>query len=334
MDEYLQENEIGFNASFIVGGQIGGEPLRLFRIYAEGNFIEAGLDTPYFQTGETKYGKPIIDRVITRCYPAGRGHEMRTGVIRFNHALQPVRGHAHRPDLLRTGQPRSADALPLRRWGCLFHRAKLRMERRYAAGISAIARAALVTAADRVSDCFLISCEHGGNRIPASYRALFDGYRCAAQLPSRLRSRCAGDGEGTGHRLQGAARGVDHQPPAHRPQSLDSAIPSSSPRRRAVPQRRCASRLSRRYYRPYRVRVERLVRQAVARRRRVIHISSHSFTGELDGKVRHADVGLLYHPARRGEGELCARWKAVARGPGSGAPRAPQLSVRRERATG
>ena len=67
--EYLEGNEIGFNASFIVGGQISGEPLRLFRIYAEGNFIEAGVDTPYFQTGETKYGKPIIDRVITRFTP-------------------------------------------------------------------------------------------------------------------------------------------------------------------------------------------------------------------------------------------------------------------------
>ena len=66
---YLQENAIGFNASFIVGGQISGEPLRLFRIYAEGNFIEAGVDTPYFQTGEAKYGKPIIDRVITRSTP-------------------------------------------------------------------------------------------------------------------------------------------------------------------------------------------------------------------------------------------------------------------------
>jgi putative proteasome-type protease len=67
--EYLEEDEIGFNASFIVGGQINGEPVRLFRIYAEGNFIEAGLDTPYFQTGETKYGKPIIDRVITPFTP-------------------------------------------------------------------------------------------------------------------------------------------------------------------------------------------------------------------------------------------------------------------------
>jgi putative proteasome-type protease len=64
--QYLAESAIKFNASFILGGQLSGEPLRLFRIYAEGNFIEAGLDTPYLQTGETKYGKPIIDRVITR----------------------------------------------------------------------------------------------------------------------------------------------------------------------------------------------------------------------------------------------------------------------------
>lgn len=67
--EYLQGTKAGFNASFILGGQIDGEPTRLFRIYAEGNFIEAGVDTPFFQTGETKYGKPIIDRVITRDTP-------------------------------------------------------------------------------------------------------------------------------------------------------------------------------------------------------------------------------------------------------------------------
>jgi putative proteasome-type protease len=62
---HLAESDIRFNASFILGGQISCELLRLFRIYAEGNFIEAGLDTPFFQTGETKYGKPILDRVIT-----------------------------------------------------------------------------------------------------------------------------------------------------------------------------------------------------------------------------------------------------------------------------
>jgi putative proteasome-type protease len=62
---HLEKGDLIFNASFILGGQIKGEPMRLFRIYAEGNFIEAGTDTPYLQTGETKYGKPIIDRVVT-----------------------------------------------------------------------------------------------------------------------------------------------------------------------------------------------------------------------------------------------------------------------------
>jgi putative proteasome-type protease len=66
---YLGKHDVRFNASFIVGGQIDGEPIRLFRIYAETNFIEAGVETPFFQTGETKYGKPILDRVLTRDTP-------------------------------------------------------------------------------------------------------------------------------------------------------------------------------------------------------------------------------------------------------------------------
>ncbi len=52
-------------ASVLLGGQRKGGPLRLFHVYAAGNFIEATPDTPYFQIGEHKYGKPIIDRVIT-----------------------------------------------------------------------------------------------------------------------------------------------------------------------------------------------------------------------------------------------------------------------------
>jgi putative proteasome-type protease len=62
--KYLVDSPSPFNASFIIGGQINGEPHRLFRTFAEGNFIEAGPDTPFFQTGEAKYGKPIIDPVI------------------------------------------------------------------------------------------------------------------------------------------------------------------------------------------------------------------------------------------------------------------------------
>lgn len=64
--QYLSKNDGGFQSSFILGGQIKGETPRLFRLYSEGNFIEAGDQTPFFQTGETKYGKPIIDWAITR----------------------------------------------------------------------------------------------------------------------------------------------------------------------------------------------------------------------------------------------------------------------------
>src|SRR4029077_14054927 len=62
----LKEFGVEFNASLILGGQIRGESPRLFSIYSAGNFIEATPDTSYLQIGESKYGKPIIDRVIRR----------------------------------------------------------------------------------------------------------------------------------------------------------------------------------------------------------------------------------------------------------------------------
>lgn len=60
----LKEFGIEFNVTLIFGGQIRGEAPRLFSHYAAGNFIEATEETPYFQIGESKYGKPILDRVI------------------------------------------------------------------------------------------------------------------------------------------------------------------------------------------------------------------------------------------------------------------------------
>jgi putative proteasome-type protease len=62
---FLEGGGLKFNASFILGGQIAGETMRLFRLYAEGNFIEAGSDTPFLQTGEAKYGKPILDLAVS-----------------------------------------------------------------------------------------------------------------------------------------------------------------------------------------------------------------------------------------------------------------------------
>jgi len=63
--EALSQTGAEFTASFLLGGQVRGGPPRLFQIYAAGNYIEAVEETPFLQIGETKYGKPILDRVIT-----------------------------------------------------------------------------------------------------------------------------------------------------------------------------------------------------------------------------------------------------------------------------
>ena len=58
-----------FNATMILGGQIAGEAMRLFHVYSAGNFIEATRETCYFQAGESKYGKPVLDRMISPSTP-------------------------------------------------------------------------------------------------------------------------------------------------------------------------------------------------------------------------------------------------------------------------
>ena len=60
----LEENGVAFDVSFLLGGQVAGGKLRLFMVYAAGNFIECAADTPYLQIGEHKYGKPILDRAV------------------------------------------------------------------------------------------------------------------------------------------------------------------------------------------------------------------------------------------------------------------------------
>ena len=67
--ESLKQAGMDFNVSLIFGGQIAGEGMRLFQVYSAGNFIEATPETPYFQIGESKYGKPVLDRVITPFTP-------------------------------------------------------------------------------------------------------------------------------------------------------------------------------------------------------------------------------------------------------------------------
>ncbi len=70
--EALRSFGYDFAVSLILGGQIAGEEPRLFNIYAAGNFVEATRETPYFQIGEVKYGKPMLDRVVTAETPLGK----------------------------------------------------------------------------------------------------------------------------------------------------------------------------------------------------------------------------------------------------------------------
>jgi putative proteasome-type protease len=66
---FLAQANIEVGTNMLVGGQIKGEQPRLFHVYTQGNFIEATDDTPYFQLGESKYGKPILDRVVSMATP-------------------------------------------------------------------------------------------------------------------------------------------------------------------------------------------------------------------------------------------------------------------------
>jgi len=65
----LKKSGLDFNASMIFGGQIRGEAMRLFLVYSAGNFIEATRETCFFQIGESKYGKPVLDRMIRPSTP-------------------------------------------------------------------------------------------------------------------------------------------------------------------------------------------------------------------------------------------------------------------------
>src|SRR5574337_746609 len=83
---YLLQHNIDASAGFILGGQICGERHRLFNIYTEGNFIEATQDTPYCQNGEIKYGKPMLDRVIT--YSTGLMEAAKCVLISFDSTMR------------------------------------------------------------------------------------------------------------------------------------------------------------------------------------------------------------------------------------------------------
>ena len=168
----------------------------------------------------------------------------------------------------------------------------------------------------------VITCEHGGNRIPRRYRNLFHAHQ--ALLDSHR-------GFDPGALIMARALATAFEAPLVNSTisrllvDLNRSI--GHPRLHYDAIRDAPSELRqgilKHYYRPYRTQAEHLVSQAVADHGHVIHLSSHSFTPELDGKVRNADLGLLYDPSRPGEVDLCERWKATLK------VCAPSLRVRR-----
>jgi putative proteasome-type protease len=82
----LEQADINFDATLLVGGSIDGEPSRLFLVYSAGNIIECGSDTPYLQIGENKYGKPILDRALT--FDTDISEAIKVGLISFDSTMR------------------------------------------------------------------------------------------------------------------------------------------------------------------------------------------------------------------------------------------------------
>lgn len=168
----------------------------------------------------------------------------------------------------------------------------------------------------------LLTCEHGGHRIPRQYAALFRG---AARTLASHRGWDPGAlivARALARRLEAPLLAVtwsrllvesNRAPTSPR---IWSAFTAGLPRAER-------QRILDRYWWPHRRLVEDRVREAIAAGQRVVHVAVHSFTPVPNGGVRRADVGLLYDPGRPAEIRICRRWQAELRGLD------PELRVRR-----
>ena len=154
---------------------------------------------------------------------------------------------------------------------------------------------------------FIISCEHGGNTVPADYAPLFLGHEAllqthrgwdlgalvlARQLAAAVNAPLFA--ATTTRLLIDLNRSVGHR-------QLYSEATRSLP----LTTRRCIVAV---HYQPYRDAIEGEVARLIAAGQRVVHIASHSFTPQLNSVVRRADVGWLYDPRRSGEGAFALQW--------------------------
>jgi len=173
----------------------------------------------------------------------------------------------------------------------------------------------------------LLTCEHGGNHVPARYRRLFAGKRALLEShrgwdPGALAvaKRLARDLRAPLIRSTVTRLLVDLNRPDGHPTQF-----SEISRRLPAAER---ARVRRSYHAPHWRRVEHWIAARLRRGERVLHVAVHSFTPKLRGVVRRADIGLLFDPARPAERRLCDRWIRSLRarcnpGPARGARRLP-----------
>lgn len=154
----------------------------------------------------------------------------------------------------------------------------------------------------------IVTCEHGGNRIPPEYTHLFRG---KARLLESHKSFDYGAAE-LAEMLAGASGAwcrtsdisrllIDlNRSPKH--QRLFSRITGGIPPRDKL-------RILDRYYYPYRTSIEQHIARTLRQEKTPLHIAVHTFTPVFEGEKRRADIGLLYDPARTPEKEFCLRWQ-------------------------
>jgi predicted N-formylglutamate amidohydrolase len=161
---------------------------------------------------------------------------------------------------------------------------------------------------DRSSPFVLLSCEHGGNRVPAYWAPLFQGQEAtlathrgldlgALDVAIHLACLLARPlfASTTTRLLVELNRSLDH------PQLFSDITRSLAPEQQR--------HIIEDYYTPYRAAVAECIEGAINAQRRAVHLSIHSFTDILDHVPRHLDVGLLFDPARPAEAELALHWK-------------------------
>ncbi len=168
----------------------------------------------------------------------------------------------------------------------------------------------------------LVTCEHGGNRVPAAWAPLFAGAEETLATHRGWDPGALSLARELAHRLRAPLRAatvtrllVDLNRSIHHPRVFSEWTRALPPEARAA--------LLTRHHAPHRTAVEGDVSARVRRGRVVVHVGVHSFTPVLDGRVRRADLALLYDPARALERSLCSAWAR------SLAMALPHLAVRR-----